>query len=45
MEADVEAVIRQHLSAEDDMTFMKNGKSTHKYGPNDPDDNIDNSCI
>jgi hypothetical protein len=45
VEADLEAVIRLHLSAEDDVTFMKNGKSTDKYGPSDSDDDIDNSYI
>jgi hypothetical protein len=35
MEADVEAMIRQHLSAEDDMKFVKNCKQTEKYGADD----------
>jgi hypothetical protein len=37
-------MIRQHLSAEDDMkSIKKNCKSTEKYGADDSDDNIDNS--
>jgi hypothetical protein len=35
MEADVEAVIRQHLIAEDDLKFVNNCKSTEKYGADD----------
>jgi len=37
------AMIRQHLSAEDDMKSIKNCKSAEKYGADDSDDNIDNS--
>lgn len=44
MEADVEPMIR-HLSAEDDMKFLKNCKWTDKYGADDSDDNTDNSYI
>jgi hypothetical protein len=35
MEGDVEATIRQCLSAEDDMKFLKNCQSTEKYGAGD----------
>jgi hypothetical protein len=35
-------MIRQHLSAEDDMKSVKNCKSTDKCGADDSDDNIDN---
>jgi hypothetical protein len=34
-------MIRQNLSAEDDMKSVKIGKSTDKYGADDSDDNID----
>jgi hypothetical protein len=36
-------MIRQHLSAEDDMKSIKICKSTDTYGADDSDDNIDNS--
>lgn len=45
MEADVETMIRQNLSAEGDVKFVKNCKWTDKYGADDSDDNTDNLYI